>query len=521
MNLHPKSGGNCILGCAAFVLTFAGVQATRAAPVETILYNFGVVRSGNMPQTALTPGLAGVYYGTTDGGGTMGNGTVFELAPSSGEPSGWKETVLYSFHGSADGAVPSGAVLVGKDGALYGVTASGGRQNSGVAFRLAPPANGQNSWTETTLHSFDGNNDGAAPFGALVADANGVLYGSTAGGGSGTGGVVFSLTPPSMGQSEWTETPLYSFQFGSDGISPSAGVFLDTATGAIYGMTSGGGLNNDGEIYQLKPPVVGGSVWTKTDLYDFRGGSDGNYPVGALVRDQNGTFYGVTDAGGTPGWGTVFSFSPPTGKSGKWVETVLTQFTGKLDGGAPNSSPVLAADGTIYGATNAGGNMGSGTVFALSPPQSGKMRWTETALASFDGPNGVNPAGVTLASNGALIGATLYGGTLGNGGGTVFELTPPAPGKTEWTQSELRQFSPARRRCGISCRRVADGQGGRALWQCEFWRPPRSGRGLSTHSPWQWRDLLAGDGAAQLRWQGRWFLLRASCFRDRPACCTV
>ena len=440
MHLHFKSGGNCIRGCAAFLLTFAATEASWAAPAETVLFNFGVVRSGNMPQTALTPGPGGVYYGTTVGGGVTGNGTVFELAPSSGAPSGWKETVLYSFHGTADGASPSGAMLVGKDGTLYGVTASGGPQNSGVAFRLVPPANGQGSWTETTLHSFDGANDGAAPFGALVADANGVLYGSTAGGGSGSGGVVFSLTPPSMGQSAWTETALYSFQFGSDGISPSAGVFLDTATGAIFGMTSAGGLNNDGEIYRLTPPANGGKAWTKTDLYDFRGGADGNYPVGALVRDQSGIFYGVTDAGGTPGWGTVFSLAPPSGKGAKWVESVLYQFTGQRDGGAPNSSPVLAPDGTVYGATNAGGNVGSGTVFALTPPQSGKGSWTEASLASFDGPNGVNPVGVTLDPSGALIGATMYGGTLGNGGGTVFALTPPAPGKTAWTQTELRQF---------------------------------------------------------------------------------
>ena len=348
--------------------------------------------------------------------------------------------MLHSFSGETDGATPASGLLLGPDGALYGLTAAGGAQNAGVAFRLAPPEAGQSAWTVTTLHSFNGTTDGMTPFGKLVMDNDGVLYGSTNSGGSGQGGVVFSLAPPAAGQSDWTEKVLYSFQFGTDGISPTGDVFRDPVTGAITGMTSGGGLNNAGEVYQITPPAGGGASWTKATVYNFRSITDGNFPLGGLVRDQNGTFYGVTDAGGLTGWGTVFSLAPPSGNRRAWLETVIYHFSGHLDGGAPNSTPVLAPDGTLYGVTNAGGRMGSGAAFALSPPQAGKTTWTETAIASFDGPNGNNPSGLTRDPAGRLVGPTVYGGTLGVGGGTIFALTPPPPGGTAWTQTELQQF---------------------------------------------------------------------------------
>ena len=392
-----------------------------------------------MPQTALTPGPDGVYYGTTDSGGATGNGTVYELIPDPAAGSGWTEKVLYAFSGVADGAFPSSKLLLGRDGALYGVTGSGGAQGSGVAFRLAPPGDGQAEWTETTLHSFNGTTDGNAPFGALVADENGVLYGSTVAGGTGSGGVVFSLTPPAMGGAAWTETTLYSFQFGTDGISPTAGLFRDDATGALFGMTSAGGLNGAGEVYRLTPPASGGSAWNKTTLYNFRGVSDGDFPLGGLVRDRNGIFYGVTDSGGLSGWGTVFSLAPPSVSGKGWLETVIYHFSGRLDGGSPDSTLVLDTDGTLYGVTQAGGNMGSGTAFALTPPAPGRRAWTEQALASFDGQDGVNPAGLSAGLGNTLIGTTLYGGSLGNGG-TVFTLTPPAPGGSDWTQSVVHDF---------------------------------------------------------------------------------
>lgn len=187
---------------ASCMLTLAaGAQATPAS-TESVLYNFNVIHTGDQPQAALTPGLNGVYYGTTDVGGTSGNGTVFELVPPAAGQPGWSQKVIHTFTGPPDGSTPSSGLLLGKNGVLYGVTGSGGTAGDGVVFMLTPPASGQGDWTETILYNFQGGSDGIAPYGTLIADGNGVLYGSTAGGGPANDGVVFSVTPPAAGQKQ-------------------------------------------------------------------------------------------------------------------------------------------------------------------------------------------------------------------------------------------------------------------------------------------------------------------------------
>lgn len=429
-------GGIC---APASLLTLAA--AATAAPAEQILCDFGIIRDGNNPQTALTAGPNGVYYGTTDNGGATGNGTVFVLIPPSSGQSGWTEKIIHAFSGAPDGAQPSSGLLAGANGVLYGVTGGGGPNGAGVAFSLTPPAAGQGAWTETILYSFNGRGDGKAPFGTLVADPNGVLYGSTAGGGDTSGdGVAFSLTPPASGGGAWTQTVLHRFHGGNDGASPSDGLLRDPASGALYGMTSVGGLSGNGTVYRLTPPADGGPAWHKDTLYNFTGQADGGFPVGALVRDQHGVLYGPADSGGATGAGAIFSLTPPPQGGTGWTENVLYSFTGGADGGSPDSTLVLAPDGTLYGSSNGGGTAGSGTVFALTPPASGQTSWTEAVLASFNGPNGASPVGLGLDASGALIGTSFDGGTRGEGGGTVFSLTPPQSGGTSWTQTILHQF---------------------------------------------------------------------------------
>ena len=182
------------LAYASCMLTLAARAQTT--PAVSVLYNFNVIHGGEQPQAALTPGPNGVYYGTTDVGGASGNGTVFELMPPAAGQSGWSQKVIHKFTGPPDGATPSSGLLLGKNGVLYGVTGTGGTAGDGVIFKLTPPASGQGDWTETILYNFQGGNDGIAPYGTLIADGNGVLYGSTAGGGSANAGVVFGLTPP-------------------------------------------------------------------------------------------------------------------------------------------------------------------------------------------------------------------------------------------------------------------------------------------------------------------------------------
>lgn len=288
--------------------------------------------------------------------------------------------------------------------------------------------------SESVLHTFTGNSDGGLPANNLVRDAAGNLYG-VAGGGNptcfqGLGcGVVFELTPQSNGG--WTESVLYTFQGGADGSGPEAGLLIDKA-GNLYGVTGFGGVisgcpDNDGcgTVFQLKPS--GNGVWTKTTLYSFAGGADGEGPNGPLIFDQMGNLYGVTIYGGgvfgpacgSASCGTVFELSPNSG--GGWTETVISAF-----GNAGNNStyPVgslLLLDGNLYGVTEQGGAAAGGTAFGL-----GRLNglWTRSLISSLDwGPE----AGLISDDKGNLYGTTSGGGT-GNcpqsqGCGTVFQLS--------------------------------------------------------------------------------------------------
>jgi hypothetical protein len=129
----------------------------------------------------------------------------------------WTEKVLHRFKGGADGAFPFAGLVMDANGALYGTTAGfpvGCQFGCGTVFELTPPATGETGWTEKVLHRFKGGADGANPFADLIMDQNGALYGTTANGGGrdGTGvGTVFQLRPPAAGTGPWTEKVLYAF----------------------------------------------------------------------------------------------------------------------------------------------------------------------------------------------------------------------------------------------------------------------------------------------------------------------
>ena len=260
-------------------------------------------RAGNLYGAASTGG-------NTSGGCSYPNppgcGTVFKL---SRKGSGWVLTTLYTFSGP-DGRNPQTRVIIGPDGSLYGTTSLGGDNNTGTVFNLRPPAAACKSalcpWTETVLHSFQGYGDGAQPtFGDLVFDAAGNIYGTTPHGGQGDRGTVYKLTPSNGG---WTETVVYQFQGGVDGATPYGGVVFDSA-GNLWGTTGFGGTYNNGTIYELVPS---GGGWTESVVYHFLGGSDGANPYAGLIVDQLGNFYGATfgDNGTTP---KVYELSPSNG----------------------------------------------------------------------------------------------------------------------------------------------------------------------------------------------------------------
>ena len=218
----------------------------------------------------------------------------------------------------------------------------------------------------------------------------------------------------------------------------------------LYGTTNGAGADNQGVVYQLTPPAAGQKLWKETILYSFGAKvHDASQSRAPLVLDAKGNLYGTTTYGGTSkrcgetGCGTVFKLAPPAAGKTVWTETVLHSFgaTAK-DGTLPETSGlILNAKGEIFGTTGNGGTYGAGTAFKLTPPAAGKTAWTETILTSFGSNGGSNDGGATgglvFGKTGALYGA-LTGGGAGNG--SVYELTPPASGNGAWRQTELYAF---------------------------------------------------------------------------------
>jgi uncharacterized repeat protein (TIGR03803 family) len=250
-------------------------------------------------------------------GGTLLTALLVLLSYSAAQDSSPTLRTLHNFTGGSDGGGPWAGVVIGTGGVLYGTTRVGGTFNNGTVFSLAPPASSGCAWTETVLHNFAGAPDGANPFESRVAiGPGGVLYGTTYYGGTSNNGMVFSLTQPASPGGAWTETVLRSFAGSpTDGGNPQEGVVI-AGDGVLFGTTAGGGISDCafggcGIVFSLKPPPSPGDAWTETVLHGFTK-SEGSNPEGGVVIGT-GVLYGTTYIGGTAGNGTVFSLTPPGG----------------------------------------------------------------------------------------------------------------------------------------------------------------------------------------------------------------
>ncbi len=244
------------------------------------------------------------------------------VAAADFEPARAAETVLYSFKGQPDGANPQGTLIADTQGALYGTTVNGGSHNHGTVFKLAPPAAGQTQWTESVLYSFTGGADGGTPVAGLILDTHGALYGTTQSGGSSyNAGIVFKLSPAA--KTPWTESVLYTFHvtagFGQeDGGAPSGRLIFDTQ-GALYGTTKDAyGHLGVGTVFKLSPPASGIGRWNET-ISGFGYVQPWGAPVAGLILDTQGALYGT--AGGSPGWGEVFKVTEAGGSINRSVFT--------------------------------------------------------------------------------------------------------------------------------------------------------------------------------------------------------
>jgi uncharacterized repeat protein (TIGR03803 family) len=330
-----------------------------------VLYSFtGNHGDGANPTSGLIFDLTGNLYGTTQYGGNNAcnggypYGTVFKLSPS---PKGaWTETVIHAF-GNNEGYRPTAGLALDSSGALYGTTSLGGSGDGGDVFQLVHTR--EAGWQENILYSFGQQ---YAPQGALVLDKEGNLYGTTRWGGSSQQGAVFKLSRSLNG---WTESVLHSFS-GSDGWWPMASLIFDQA-GNLYGTTWMGGLYDGGVVFKLTR--ISGSTWTESVLYSFIGvNGDGAYPASTLIFDTLGNLYGTTASGGTNGGGCGrglgcgTAFELIASSDGKWKERVLHRFTGGLDGGQPYAGFILDPAGNLYATASSGGAAGQGAVFKIT-----------------------------------------------------------------------------------------------------------------------------------------------------------
>ncbi len=417
-----------------FTSLLSATCAFAAAPKMQVLHSFTGGTDGSTPRANLIADSAGNLYGTTNAGGSktscfggIGCGVVFELSPPKTVGGAWKEAILYSFGGGADGSNPVSGLVMDKAGNLYGTTPLGGdltnqlclinvNNGCGVVFELSPQQGG--GWVETVLYTFEGVTDGAYPWGNLVLDASGNLYGTTSAGGGGpecnTGallgcGTIFELS--ANGSGGWTEATIYQFEGLQDGGIPFAGMTLDQA-GDLYGTTAeGGGTTSNGTVFELSPPAQQGGAWTESVLYNFS--ASAGQPNTSVIFDPEGNLYGTTATKN----GTVFELSD---SGGLWTGNTIYAFAG---GGFEGLTGGLVRDnaGNLYGPKS---GPSCGAVYRL---QKASGQWNEDELIFKERTTGpCAPSGaLTFGKWGALYGTSTKGGTCtGSACGTVFGILP-------------------------------------------------------------------------------------------------
>ncbi len=405
----PLSGPPVIPGTYTAVASFAGSTDYTAASAKTTftivpatslvsnlqiggtpadslasLASFSGANGAN-PDAGLIADSSGNLFGTAEGGGANGDGTVYEITKGSASI-----TTLASFNG-ANGKSPSAGLIMDSSGDLFGTAEYGGANGYGTVFEVA-----HGSTTITTLASFNGTN-GQHPYAGLIMDSSGDLFGATEGGGAKSDGTVFEIAHGST-----NITTLASFD-GTNGQYPYAGLLMDS-NGDLFGTTEGGGANFDGTVYE----ITKGSA-SITTLASFNG-TNGQDPYAGLIMDSSGNLFGTTESGGANNDGTVFKIV-----HGSTSITTLASFNG-ANGQNPYAGLIMDRNGDLFGTTKSGGTNGDGTLFELVQGSN-----NITTLASFNGANGqFSYAGLLMDSSGNLFGTAEIGGA--NGDGTLFEL---------------------------------------------------------------------------------------------------
>jgi uncharacterized repeat protein (TIGR03803 family) len=382
---------------------------------------------------------SGNLYGTTSAA-AAGSGAVYEVAHGSGTV-----TTLASFNSSSTGGYPYAPPIMDGSGNLYGTAHAGGAYSDGTVYEVV---NG--SGAITVLGTFNGTN-GATPYGPLIMDTSGNLYGTTTGGGANNVGTVFELMNGSG-----TITTLASFN-GSNGSGPQCGLLMD-GNGNLYGTTASGGAYSDGTVFE----VARGSG-TITTLASFNG-ANGSSPQASLIMDSSGNLYGTTNSGGASNNGTVFEvvssvsysitgFQSPTtaGTSGSFTVTVLnpdgttdTGYTGTIHFTSTDPQAALPAD-YAFQSSDQGVHTFTATLYTSGSRAITGSDTSNSMITGADGPITVTAAAATHFSIAAPASAKR---------GKAFNVTVTAldaygnvaagyTGTVHFTSSDTRATLPA------------------------------------------------------------------------------
>jgi uncharacterized repeat protein (TIGR03803 family) len=407
------------------------------------LYDFPASGLYGKAPNAITfvPGLGGAFsfFGTTFSEGEYGNGTLFEVTPTSGSaPPAATIELLHSFT-PPDGFNPN-SQLVLSGGLLYGTSLAGGSTGNGTLFYATT------SGIVVTFHNFSFT-DGEGP-NFLGTDAAGNIYGTTKGGGKGAG-TLFSLSQTNS--FNWS----YPFPY-KQGLSPNG--FLSIGPSNFVVTCAAGSTNGVGSVIYGASSIP--TPPTNIVFYPFDA-PGGTFPASSLLAvgaPEDQTLYGTTSEGGPNNTGTVFGFVP--GGDAPMLDTIFSfdQVNANSSGAFPNESLIADSLGNLWGTTEYGGSVttiefvngkkvkvtdynNTGVIYELSFDSTSGV-WTEKpvfAFAAYDGnfDDGANLTGsyphcaLVAGPGGLLYGTTLLGGSTGangnlaaGGSGTIFSINP-------------------------------------------------------------------------------------------------
>ena len=349
---------------------------------------------GDYPKADLIKASDGKFYGVTSACCLFNAQSVlFQYDPATSI-----YVKKYSFNDGLSGTKSYGSLLQASDGKIYGLTSTGGTHHAGTLFQFDPV-------TSTYTKKFDfGGTNGNGPVGSLIETPDGKLYGMTLKGGANDFGVLFQYNPA---------TNTFSKKFDFDGVANGSGpqgALLRTTDGMLYGMTSSGGVNDFGVIFQYDPST---SVCTKK--FDFDGTNTGSGPAGSLTKAPDGTLYGLTAYGGAMDRGMLFQFNPSNS-----VYTKKFEFDSIDDGGNPWGSLLLASDGNFYGMTQMGGVNNAGVIFKYDISTAAGSYHKQFDFSESSG--SYSTGSLIQDSDGTLYGMTNKGGV--NDVGVVFQYDP-------------------------------------------------------------------------------------------------